>query len=141
MDEQKTVFAAIARQFAQEVPPPHPVCMLADGRFELFAGPEDGPFGSGIEALGIEQGSLVVVAQDADVAAHDQVDALAGVGAIADDIAQAIDLGDPLLIDVGQNRLESLEVAVDIADDGSLHAGLVFRNLARSSSLARFSKT
>ena len=48
----------------------------------------------GVEAFGVEHGPLVVVAQQDDLAVHDQVDALARVGAVADDVAEAVDLVD-----------------------------------------------
>ena len=47
---------------------------------------------------------------------HHQVDALARIGPVADDVAQAIDLGDALLPDIRQHGLERFEVAVDVAD-------------------------
>ena len=47
-----------------------------------------------------------------------QVEALARIGAVADNVAQAEDLVDALAADVGKHRLESLQVAVDVADDG-----------------------
>ena len=77
----------------------------------------------GVESFRIEQGPLVVIAQQADLALHDHVDALAGIGAVADQVAEAVDLGDSLAADVGKHGLEGLEVAVDIADEGSFHAG------------------
>ena len=77
--------------------------------------------GARVESFGIEQRPLVVIAQDADVQRHHQVDALARIGAIADDVPQAVDLLDPLTTDVGQHRLEGFEVAMDVADQGTLH--------------------
>ena len=44
----KIKYAAIRRGSSTS----HPVGMLADGRFELFAGPEDGSLGSGVEPSG-----------------------------------------------------------------------------------------
>jgi hypothetical protein len=41
---------------------------------------------------------------------------LTGIGAIADEVAEAVDFGDSLATDVGKNGLEGLDVAVDIAD-------------------------
>ena len=48
---------------------------------------------------------------------HHLVDAFAGVGPIADDIAQAIDLGNPLRTNVCEDSLKSFQVGVDITDD------------------------
>src|SRR5579875_3668559 len=64
---------------------------------ELVAGPEDGPLGADIEAFRVEHRPLIMVPQQGHLAGlHHQVDALAGIRPIADDVAQAIDLGDPL---------------------------------------------
>src|SRR5205823_3854396 len=69
------------------------------------------------EAVRVEHRPLIVVAQEDHLALHDQVDALARVGAVADDVAEAVDLGDVVLRDVGQDGLECFEVAVDVADE------------------------
>ena len=127
---QEAVLAAVARQLAQEVPPLGVVGRIAARALQLVAGPEDRPLGPGVETLGIEQRALIVIAQQADVAAHHQIDALARIRAVADDVAQAIHLGDALLLDIRQNRLEGFEVAVDIADQCALHAGLDSRQKA-----------
>ena len=120
--EQKAVLAAVAGQLAEKVPALGVVGRVAGGAFQLVAGPEDGPLGAGVEAFGIEQGPLVVIAQQADVALHHQVDALARVRPIADDVPQAVDLGDALLPDIRQHGLERFEIAVDIANQCALHA-------------------
>ena len=110
------------RQLAEEIPAP-----LPQGR-------RAGPFSSWLRVQkiarsapelkpsGIEQRPLVVVAQQAELALHDLVDHFAGVGPIADQVAETVDLGDALLANVGQHRFEALDVAVDIADEGSFHA-------------------
>ena len=124
--EQKAILAPVARQLAQKIPAARILGRSAERLFQLLARPEDGPLGARVESFGIEQGSLVVVAQHANVALHHQVDAFAGIGPIADDVAQAVDFGDPLLPDIGQHRLESFEVAVNVADQGTLHESRPF---------------
>jgi hypothetical protein len=62
-----------------------------------------------------------VVAQQDELALHDQVHALPGVRAVADDVPQAVGLLDVLRLDVLKDRLQRLEVAVDIAYE-RLHA-------------------
>ena len=48
--------------------------------------------------------------------------AVVGVGAVADDVAQAPDLRRAgAACDVGEHRLEGVAVAVDVGDDGDLH--------------------
>ena len=75
-----------------------------------------------IETFRVKQGALVVIAQDADIHLHHQVDTLTRVRSVANNVAQAVDFGDPLLADIAQHGLESFEVAVDIADQGTFHA-------------------
>ena len=72
----------------------------------------------GVEAVGVEHGALVVVAQQHHLALHDEVDALAGVGAVADHVPEAIGFRDGVFLDVLEDRLEGLKVTVDVADDG-----------------------
>ena len=123
MDEEDAVLAEGARPFGEELPASFAGVAAFAGRFQLIAGPEDGPFGGRIEAFGVEHGSLIVIAEEDDLAFHDQIDAFAGVGAVADDIAEAIDFADVVLLDVFEDSLEGFQVAMNIADDG-LHARL-----------------
>src|SRR5262249_44670725 len=110
-----------AGAFGEELPASFAGLAALTAGLELGAGPEHGPLGGGLEALGVEHGPLVVVAQEDHLALHDQVHALARVGAVADDVPQAVDLSDIVLVDVLEDGLQGLEVAVDVADDG-LHA-------------------
>ena len=119
VDEHQSWFAVDTGEFTEEFPAFFVSESVAG--LEHLAGPEDGPFGSGIESFGIEQCPLVVVAQQAHGAPGHAVDALTRVGSVADDITQAIDLLDRLRLDVFEHRLESFEVAVDVADQGSAH--------------------
>ena len=121
MHEEQPRLAADAWQFAQKLPAAFAV--LAG--FELLASPEDCAFGPGVKAFGIEQRPLVVIAEDDKIAVHDPVDALARVGAVADDVAQAIDLFDALRLNVREDGIECFQISVNVADDGSqlrLHA-------------------
>ncbi len=79
-----------------------------------------------------------MVAQQADLALHDQVDALARIRPIADDVAKTIDLVDPLPADIRQDGLERFEVAMDIADECSLHIELTRRHRPGESQHAHF---
>src|SRR5262245_36022577 len=123
MDEEVAVLAMAARSLGQELPAFFAGLAALGGRLELGSCPEDGSFRGAVEAFGVEQRSLIVVAQQDHLAAHHLVDALARVGAVAHDIPQAIDLGDRVLVDVTQHGLECFEITVDVADDG-LHAWL-----------------
>ncbi len=85
--------------------------MLVSGEsFQLLARPEDGALGRRVESFRIEHGPLVVVAEQDHLALHHQIDALARIGAVADDVAETVDLGDRLLLDVLEDRLQGLEL-------------------------------
>ncbi len=62
VNEQIPVLASIARQLAQKIPAPGVFGRSAPPRFQLVPGPEDGPFGAGIEPFGVEQRTLIVIA-------------------------------------------------------------------------------
>ena len=68
------------------------------------------------EAVRVEHGPLIVVAQEDHLALHDQIDAFAGIGAVADDVAKTIDFGHIVFVDIVQNGSEAFQIAVDIAD-------------------------
>src|SRR5262249_47616112 len=120
-DEKDAVLAVAARPLGQELPAALLGHLVIDGVFELAAGPEDGPLGGRGEAVRVEHGALIVVAEQHDAAAHDEIDTLAGVWAVADHVAKAIDIIDLLLLDVLEDGLKRLKVAVNVADD-CLHA-------------------
>ncbi len=50
-----------------------------------------------------------------------------GIGTVADDVAQAIDLRHPLLANVLEDHLQGFDVRVNITDEGPLHNLLPFR--------------
>jgi len=112
------VFVTVAAiKFAEEVPASFGTG--AGRAFEDGAGPEDGPFCGGVEANGVEECGLVVVAEQAHLEVHDEVDAFGRIGAIANDIAEAVDFCDALTANIGEDRLERFEVSVDVADQRS----------------------
>ena len=90
------------------------------GAFQLLAGPEDGALGPDVEPVGVEHGPLVTQQRHLAVV-HDAVDALAGVGTVADDVAQAEDLVDLLSLDVREDHFQSFEIPVNIANEGAAH--------------------
>jgi hypothetical protein len=51
----------------------------------------------------------------------DEFDALNRIGTIPDGIAETINFGDPLVLDVLQHSLKCFEVAVYVADNCSFH--------------------
>ena len=73
------------------------------------------------EAIGIEHGPLIVVAHQHEWKARHEVDALAWIGAVADHVAEAINLRNVTRLNVGQDSLQGFQVTVDVADD-RLHA-------------------
>jgi tRNA threonylcarbamoyladenosine biosynthesis protein TsaB len=90
---------------------------------QLHPRPANRPFGPCIEPVRIEEGSLIVIAEEHHLAAvANELRALTGVGTVSDDVAKAVDFVDSLPLDILEHSLESLEVAVDVADDGAFHA-------------------
>src|SRR6185312_8816845 len=114
--------AVAARPLGEELPALFAQRPRLAGCLELVPRPENSPFRRLVEPIRVEHGALVVIAQQNQLGIHDQVDAFAGVRSVANHVAEAVNLGDPLRFDVGQHRLEGLQVAVNIADD-RLHAG------------------
>ena len=120
VDEQKRRLLVRSRQVAEELPTP--LVVRPVGRvLELAAGPEDGALRPGIESLGIKQRSLIMVAENAKLAPHNQIDALARIRTVADDVAEAEDFVDPLTADIAEHGLKAFEVAMNVADQGTLH--------------------
>jgi hypothetical protein len=72
-----------------------------------------------------------VVAQQAHVQIHHQIDTLGRIGPISDDIAKAIDLFDAALSDIRQHGLQCFKIAVYVADQRSQgsHPGIKRRVL------------
>jgi hypothetical protein len=124
MDEEKLTVDVIAGQLTQKVRQRvGSVSRQAVVLFELSPCPTDRPLGADVESVRVEESPLVVVAEDHDLAfLPHELDALAGIRPVADDVAQTIDGIDLLPFDILEHGLERLEVAVDIADDGPLHS-------------------
>jgi hypothetical protein len=84
--------------------------------------PTDGFFGTDVKSIGIKQGALIMVAkQDQAAAVADQFHALAGIRAVADDVAEAEDRVHLLAVDIFEDSPKCLEVAMDVAEYGPLH--------------------
>ena len=78
----------------------------------------------------------VVVAGEAQVGVlAREVDARVGVGAVADEVAEAPDLLDRVVGDVAEHRLERLAIAVDVRDDCDLHVRRLTRPQAGSTAV------
>ena len=101
MDEQEAIFAAIRQQFAEESPTSRAVGRVADRALQLFRASRKWPASAPALNPSGRTAPLIVISQDANVAPHGQVDALARIRPVADDVAQAIDLANGLLIDIG----------------------------------------
>jgi hypothetical protein len=59
-----------------------------------------------------------VIAEQHHLALHGQVDALARVGAVTDDVAEAVNLGNMVSGNVREDGLERFQIAVNVADYG-----------------------
>jgi tRNA threonylcarbamoyladenosine biosynthesis protein TsaB len=115
-----------AGQFAEEVRE-RVICIPRETvvSLKLRPRPTDRPLRAHVETVGVEERPLIVVAQEHHLAAvSNDRDALAWVGSIPHHITKAEDFFHALLIDILQHRLERLEVAVDVAKNGPLHARL-----------------
>ena len=91
---------------------------------ELMAGPVDRFLGERIEACEVlfEGGQLVVVAlhhRAIDVA--DDFQALVRVGVVTDDVAETDVVRYLVLLGVGQDGLERLEIGMDVSENGKSH--------------------
>jgi hypothetical protein len=105
---------------------------------ELVAGPVNGFGGVGIEAFEVvfDGAIFVVVAfNDGDVHAANDVEAFFGIGIVADDITQTGDMGAVLSLNVGQNRVERLQIGVYVSDYRVLHSST--SNLPRNFETAK----
>ena len=73
-------------------------------------------FASGFDA------SFIVIAHDhGSTQATNHLEAFSGVRAVADNVAQADHLLDPFRRDIRQDSFQSLEIAVDVGENGELH--------------------
>ncbi len=120
--EREWSLAMRAGEFAQKIPALLRLVGLAAIHFELLPGPENSPFRAAAEAFRIVERSLVVISQDGELEFHHLIDAFARIGTIAHDIAEAVDAVALLTLDVGQDGLQRVDVAVDIANYRSFHA-------------------
>ena len=110
VDEEEAVLAEACAAVRRGTPSGFSrICRLSAEAFELLARPEDGALGGRVEAVGVEHRPLVVIAEQDDLALHHQIDALARIGAVADDVAEAVDLGDVVFFDVLEDGLQRLQ--------------------------------
>lgn len=118
VNEEVGVLGVAALQFAQETPPPV-VLERVLGILQHLARPFDGVPRKGVEVFGLlaPQRRLVVIAQDGYPETLGHVDARSGIGPVADNIAKADDLSNAPFVYIDENRLERLQVAVDIGND------------------------
>lgn len=60
-----------------------------------------------------------MIAEQAHLQVHDEIDAFGRVGSIPDHVAQAVDFCDALTTDIRKDSLKRFEVSVDVADQRS----------------------
>src|SRR5271163_1317975 len=103
------------RKLSQEFPSPFVVDPFVIGRtLELLARRENRALGTDVEPIRVEHRSLVVIAAQGNLAnLRDSIDAFPGIRAIADDIAQTEDLGNPLYLDVREYNLQGFQVPMN----------------------------
>ena len=83
---------------------------------ELVAGPVDGLGRLGIEVQREEEEGVFVIPAERPRPVERVLDHLARIGAVADEVAQAVDLVHLLRMDIRQHRFESFDVGVEIRD-------------------------
>lgn len=116
MNKKMIGFFDDSRKIAQELP----ALFAAFAGFEDRSCPENGAFSSGIETFGIEQRSLVMVAEQRGRAVlANTVYTFARVRTISDDVAETVNLINPLLLDVSQYGLKGIEISMYVAKDRS----------------------
>lgn len=94
-------------------------CFVVGFGLELRPCPEGGHFSGDVEAGGfVESGEVVVAHHGPGAAMHDQVEALAGIGAVTDDIAEANDAFNATRFDVIKDDGERFEIAMDVGNHG-----------------------
>ena len=71
----------------------------------------------------LEHGEVVVSDQAELASLRDQRGALVGLGAVADDVAEAPDVLDLGIGDVVEHRLERRQVGVDVGEDARRRSG------------------
>ena len=82
------------RAFRQELPALRRIVVAASLGLPAETASRRWPVRPGIEPFRIKHGALIVIAEQDHLAFHDQIDAFARIGSVADDIAQAINFGD-----------------------------------------------
>ena len=86
---------------------------------QLGSRPKNSPFGTRVEPFRVEQGSLVVISEQANATLHNLIDTLFWVRSVPYGIAQTEDFFYAELANVSQDSRECLDVAVDVADQRS----------------------
>jgi hypothetical protein len=115
VDIEKAVLPKGTRSFGEEFPASLPILSRLDGGLELGPGPEDGPLGWGIESFRVKHCALIVIAQENNLALHDQIHAFAWIGAVANHVSQTIDFCYIACGYVVENSLQGFKVAMNIA--------------------------
>ena len=122
MNEQELAFVMSTGKLSQKVPPPVSLLDVAVVFFKLLSRPKDRFHRDRVEALGVEDCGLIVIAQNRQLAIFDdRVEALDWVGAITNDISEAENLVNFKVSNGFHDRRECFKVSMDVADDCPLH--------------------
>jgi len=116
MDVDDTIFGVDPGKFREETQSILRISRL-NALFDLLSCPEDGLFSHCAETFGVNQRTIVMVADDAHLHGHHDVKAFAGIWAVPNDITETKNAFAPLRLNVGQNCGEGFKVPVDIAND------------------------
>src|SRR5262245_47915268 len=106
MDEEKQAITVRSGKLAEKLPATL-IAGAIGGGLELLSRPENRPLGADIESIGVKHRALIVVAEQRHLAGfHHPIDALARIGPVADDVAEAENLVDSLGFDIFEHHLQ-----------------------------------
>lgn len=123
MDEEIVSLVECPWQCPDKIPASIPLSRSAWTPIKLIARPINCLQGNRIKAIRIDDGGLVMISLNGDLALiHYLVEAFARIGAITDDVPQAENLLEPLFLQVRQHNTERLKIGVNITNQSTLHA-------------------
>ena len=85
--------------------------------FNLRSRPEDRLLGRRVKSFGVEQSTAIVIAQDAEVEAGNNIQAFLRLGTIANDVAQTDDPVDGLRLYMLKHTLQCRQIAMNVAEN------------------------
>jgi hypothetical protein len=121
MHIQNPLFMLFEERFAVlKVPPRSKAFWLFAGPwFNLIAGPEDGAFCRRIESFRLKKCAVIMISLKKHVEIHDFSKTLARIRTVTNNVTKAKEFVRTLTTCVCENRCQSFEIAVYVANNGS----------------------